>query len=76
MSKAVRSNSAHMKLFEEMHTHQFEKAVEDDHTHNFVRMASCYCKVKLFHHGKQLTESITGAKVRKHMSKLILFKHQ
>ena len=34
ISMAVRNNSAHMKLFEELHTHQFETVVEHNHIHN------------------------------------------
>lgn len=77
VSMAVLNNTIHMDLFPELYTHQFETAVDDNHIHNLVKMAACsYCRIKLFHLGKQETEKITGEKVRKQMSKLILFKHQ
>ena len=74
---AVLSNSAHLDLFPELHHHQFDTAIEDNHIHSLVRMvSSCYCKIRLFHLGKEKTEAVTGERVRKQMSKLILFKHQ
>ena len=77
VASSVLSNCAGLKLFPELHEHQFDTAVDGNHGHYLVKLAaSCYCKIKLFHIGKQMAASVTGPKVRKRMSKLILFSHQ
>lgn len=74
---AVFTNSAGLSLFQELHNHQFDTSIEDNHIHNLVKMASsCYSKIRLYHLGKAKTEELVGIRVRKQMSKLILFKHQ
>lgn len=35
-----------------------------------------YAKIRFYQLGKKYTEEITGVKVRKELSKLVLFKHQ
>jgi hypothetical protein len=48
-----------------------------EHTYGLItKIASFYCKVKATEIGKKVTERATGSKIRKQLSKLILFKHQ
>ena len=64
-------------IFSELHHHMFDTEPFDNHRLNLVKMiANEYVKIRLYHWGKQYTASITGSKIRKDLSKLILFKHQ
>jgi len=77
LSSSVLHNCAKLNVFPELHDHQFHTTVDDNHEHSLIKLAaSCYSRIKLFHLGKQMTASVTGPKVRKQMSKLILFNHQ
>jgi len=77
LASSVLSNCAGLHLFADLHCHQFDTTVDDNHVHCLIKLASsCYTKIRLFHLGKEKTSSITGPKVRKRMSKLILFNHQ
>ena len=77
LASSVPNNCTRHNLFPELHNHQFHTTVDDNHVHSLVKLvSSCYCKIKLFHMGKQMTASVTGPKMRKQMSKLILFNHQ
>jgi len=64
-------------LFPNLTEHQFDTEPNDNHVTLLVqRIAKEYIKIRLYHWGKQHTSSITGPKVRKELSKLILFKNQ
>ena len=77
ISTAVLSNTADKSFFPELHNHMCDTSIDDNHILALVKMASsCYSKIKLFHPGKRVTESLIGTRVRKQLSKLILFKHQ
>ena len=77
ISTAVLHKSADLTWFKELHSHQFETAVGDNHIHNLVKIVSmCYNRIRLFHLGKQENEAVAGERVRKRLSKLVLFKHQ
>ena len=65
------------RLFKGIEGHMFDSAVDDNHIFNLIKtVAKCFCKVRLHHLGKEKTEQITTDKVRKKLSKLILFKNQ
>ena len=72
ISTAVLSNTADKSLFPELHNHMCDTSIDDNHILALVKMASsCYSKIKLFHPGKRVTESLIGTRVRKQLSKLI-----
>lgn len=62
ISSAVLSNCSDLKLFAVLSDTTFT----DNHVHTFV-------KVKLYHLGKEITYAKTGTKVKKNVSKLVLF---
>lgn len=65
------------KAFECLHDHMFDCDVVDNHVHVLVKQVTkCYLNIRMYHLGKQHTSLISGTKVRKELSKLILFKHQ
>ena len=63
--------------FKELNDHMLETAVTDNHLFSLIKNIShAYCKIRLFHMGKETTNKLSGAKIRKKLSKLVLFKHQ
>jgi hypothetical protein len=63
--------------FKELHYHMFDTPVEDNHIHNLVKcIVICYCKVRLYHLGKEATQDACGNIIRKKLNKLVLFNHQ
>ena len=55
----------------------FDTPVEDNHIHNLVKcIVRCYCKVRLYHLGKEATPDACGNIIRKKLNKLVLFNHQ
>ena len=74
---AVLMNLGDKTIFPELYEHQFETTFEDNHQHSLVKsVARHFKKVRLYHLGKRETERIMGQKVRRNLSKMILFKHQ
>ena len=67
----------HSKLFQELHSHMFDTPVNDNHIFSLIKnICRCYCKVRLYHLGKEATAKASGKKVRKTLNKLVLFNHQ
>eukprot|EP00794_Sanderia_malayensis_P004096 gene4096-4651_t len=65
------------QIFPDLDTHMLECTVEDNHTFGLVKtVTKCYCTIRLHHLAKEQTAKQSGTKVRKKLSKLILFKHQ
>ena len=64
-------------MFPELDTHMKENDVTENHVFQLIK-AVCrnYCKVRMYHLGKQMTAKIAKDKIRKNLSKLILHKHQ
>ena len=61
----------------ELDNHMFESAVDENHVFGLIKIiAKCYCKIRLYHLGKETTENMLGKKIRKKLSKLVLFNHQ
>ena len=64
-------------VFSCLHDHMFDSSTECNHVHLLVRhICKCYFNIRMYHIGKQQTALISGHKIRKELSKLILFKHQ
>ena len=64
-------------MFRELDNHMFESAVDENHVFGLIKIiAKCYCKIRLYHLGKETTENLSGKKIRKKLSKLVLFNHQ
>ena len=64
-------------LFPTLHCHMLDSTPTTNHIFSLARCcAEAYLKIRMHHLGKRYTEKITGQKVRKQFSKLILFKHQ
>lgn len=69
--------ATHKNLFPTLYSHMFDSTPTTNHIFNLTRCcAESYLKIRMHHSGKLYTEKITGQKVRKQFSKLILFKHQ
>ena len=63
--------------FKELDGHMLNTTVTDNHVFTLIKTISkCYCKVRLYQLGKTTTEMATKTKVRKKLSKLVLFEHQ
>jgi hypothetical protein len=64
-------------VFADLHDHMFDTEPENNHVVQLVKhVAREYVKIRLYHWGKEYTAMFTGNKIRKQLSKLILFKHQ
>lgn len=64
-------------IFTELDDHMKETDVTDNHVFQLIKaVCKSYCKVRIFHLGKRMTEKLAKDKVRKKLSKLILFKNQ
>ena len=51
--------------------------MDDNHVYKLIKMIlKCYCKVRLYHLGKETTADLSGEKIRKKLNKLVLCKHQ
>jgi len=65
------------KCFDSLSSHMFDSTVDNNHVFNLTKcIAHCYSTIRLHHLAKRTTFVISGANIRKDMSKLILFKHQ
>jgi len=64
-------------IFEQLHEHELETEPEDNHVIQLVkRIVKEYVKIRNYHWGKKYTAAVCGPKVRKQLSKLVLFKNQ
>lgn len=65
------------ELSSHLHSHMLESAAESNH---FVRLVKCviasYIKIRMHYTTKTVTTKVTGSKIPKQLTKLILFKHQ
>ena len=65
------------KTFCSLYQHMFDSTADGNHVFALIKcIAHCYCSVHLHHLAKQKTAEVTGANVRKQLTKLVLFKHQ
>jgi len=64
-------------IFEQLMSHEMETEAENNHAvHLIRRVIKEYVKIRNYHWGKKYTAGVGGAKIRKQLSKLILFKNQ
>lgn len=65
------------QLFPDLDSHMFDSTVMDNHVFQLIKVVSkCYSKIRLYHLGKETSEKIVGEKIRKKLSKLVLFNNQ
>ena len=54
-----------------------DTAVNENHVFGLIKaIAKSYCKIRFYHLGKEYNQSLIGKRVRKKLSKLVLFNHQ
>lgn len=64
-------------IFPQLDKHMLDTPPDHNHVFALIKcIASCYAIIRMHHLAKRFTEKITQEKLRKHLSKLILFKHQ
>ena len=77
ISCSVLHDIGHIGLFPSLQEHMFDCSIEDNHVFNLIkRVSKKYCRIRMFHLAKEFKAHHTGKKIRKTLSKLILFKHQ
>jgi hypothetical protein len=63
--------------FQSLDEHMYATTPDNNHVFNLIKcVARCYCTIRLHHLAKQKTVAVAGAKVRKQLTKLVLFKGQ
>ena len=63
--------------FQELHEHMFDTSIDNNHMFTLVKcIADCYCKIKFHQLAKQFNDNMAPNKIRKQLTKLILFKNQ
>ena len=73
----VLSNINKANTFPELDEHMLDTTVDDNHVFTLVKTISrCYSRVRFYHLGKSITEQQSDNKVRKRLTKLVLFNHQ
>ena len=74
---AVLGEVGQKSIFEQLTEHMFDSTPECNHIFNVIKVIThCYIKVRMHALARTFTENETGIKIRKKLSKLILFKHQ
>ena len=54
-----------------------EMAVTDNHVYQLVKsVTKNYCKVRMYHLGREYSDKVTGEKVRTKLTRLVIFKNQ
>ena len=77
IATSVLGNINLSRVFRELDDHMVDSAVNENHTFRLIKIiCKCYCKIRLYHLGKEFTAKMAGTKIRKKLSKLVLFKHQ
>ena len=65
------------KVFRSLDEHILDCAIEDNHVSHLIKLvARCFSTIRFHHLSKRENDKNEGEKVRKKLSKLILFKHQ
>lgn len=69
--------AVHHKVFFSLNGHELDTSLEENHVFSLIKTISRTCVKVLFHHYAKLqTTAEIGIKIRKQLSKLILFKYQ
>ena len=74
----VLGNLANSNVFSDLNEHSLETPVNEEyHIFKLIKViAKCYTKVRFYHLGREETERLTKEKIRKKLTKLVLFKNQ
>ena len=65
------------QIFPDLDDHMKETAVLDNHVFQLIKDVSRhYCRVRMYHLGKEYSAKATGVKVRSKLSRLVVFKNQ
>ena len=73
----VLSNINKANTFPELDEHVLDTTVDDNNVFTLVKTISrCYSRGRFYHLGKSITEQQSDNKVRKRLTKLVLFNHQ
>lgn len=63
-----------LHCFLSLKEHMFATTPDYNHVFNLIKcVARCYCTIKVHHLARQKTIAITGTKVRKQLTKLVIF---
>ena len=77
IATAVLSTCIGSDIFETLDEHMYDCTATNNHIASLVKCCSqCYSKIRMHHLAKVHTAKLQGKKVRKQLSKLILFSHQ
>ena len=77
ISIAVLSSIKDKQVFSNLKSHMKDCTVEENHVYLLIKnIVKLYCKIRLYHLGKEKTAVENSFKIRKKFSKLILFSHQ
>ena len=77
ISMTVLGEIGETAAFDELKPHMFDCTPDSNHIFVLISVISlCYAKVRMHSLAKKCTEELMGERVRKKLSKLILFKHQ
>ena len=79
ISTAVLGNLSFQRcdIFPELFDHMLECSIDDNHVFNLIKLiAQMYRKIRFYHQGKVESQKYGEPKIRKILSKLILFQHQ
>ena len=64
-------------IFSDLDSHILDGSVTDNHVASLIKtIALCYCKVRLHHMAREANAKNNGKKVRKTLSRLVIFKNQ
>ena len=65
------------QVFTNLEDHMLDCIITENHIFLLIKVAAkIYCKIKLYHLGKEKTQTISSDRIRHKFSKLILFNHQ
>jgi hypothetical protein len=77
ISLTVLSEVGQKSIFRDLAEHMFDTTPDNNHVFNLMKTISmCYIKIRMHALAKKFTEKLTGPKIRKRLSKLVLFQHQ
>jgi len=77
ISVVVVEEASEKHLFPGLEDHMYDTTAESNHVLALIKLiCRSYCKIRFHSLARKVTDTMVGAKVRKQLSKLILFKHQ
>ena len=77
ISSSVLEETNFSVVFPDLKDHMLDNSVSENHVFGLIKSISkTYCKVRLYHLGKERSLDVNGKKIRKKLGKLIHFKNQ